>query len=233
MSALVAGDLRIRRQSLHDVVVDRLRDLIVEGLLQPGQRLNERLLCEQMGVSRTPLRESFKVLASEGLIEILPNRGATVAPLTADELREVVDVLSGLEAVVGPLVVGNIDAAGIDKLETLHRTMLGHYRQQDLPAYFRVNQEIHLLLVESTGNRTLLETYTALNLRIRRYRYMANLASDRWAQAVAEHEAMMQALRRRDGQALGQLLQTHLRAKAEHVLHSGLADAAGPRSAAG
>ena len=232
MSAILAGDLRIRRQSLHDVVVDRLRDLIVEGLLQPGQRLNERLLCEQMGVSRTPLRESFKVLASEGLIEILPNRGATVAPLTTDELREVVDVLSGLEAVVGPLVAGNIDDAGIEKLETLHRTMLEHHRQQDLPAYFRVNQEIHLLLVESTGNRTLLETYTALNLRIRRYRYMANLASDRWAQAVAEHEKIMQALRRRDGQALGRLLQAHLRAKAAHVLHSGLADAASPRSAA-
>ena len=226
MSAILAGDLRIRRQSLHDVVVDRLRDLIVEGLLQPGQRLNERLLCEQMGVSRTPLRESFKVLASEGLIEILPNRGATVAPLTTDELREVVDVLSGLEAVVGPLVVRNIDDAGIAKLETLHRTMLEHHRQQDLPAYFRVNQEIHLLLVESTGNRTLLETYTALNLRIRRYRYMANLASDRWAQAVAEHEKIMQALCHRDGQALGRLLQAHLRAKAEHVLLSGLTDAA-------
>lgn len=232
MSATLIGDLRIRRQSLHDVVVDRLRDLIVEGLLPPGQRLNERLLCEQLGVSRTPLRESFKVLASEGLIEILPNRGATVAPLTTEELREVVDVLSGLEAVVGPLVVGNIDDAGIEKLETLHRTMLEHHRQQDLPAYFRVNQEIHLLLVESTGNRTLLETYTALNLRIRRYRYMANLANDRWAQAVVEHEEIMQALRRRDGQALGHLLQTHLRAKAEHVLHSGLTDAASPRSAA-
>lgn len=232
MSALSVGDLRIQRQSLHDVVVDRLRDLIVEGVLPPGQRLNERLLCEQLGVSRTPLRESFKVLASEGLIEILPNRGATVAPLTTAELREVVDVLSGLEAVVGPLVVANIDEAGIEQLESLHRDMLEHYRQQDLPAYFRVNQEIHLVLVESTGNRTLLDTYTALNLRIRRYRYMANLANERWAQAVAEHEEIMRALRRRDGHALGHLLQTHLRTKAEHLLHSGLTDTASPQSAA-
>ena len=147
MSAILVGDLRIRRQSLHDAVVDRLRDLIVEGVLQSGQRLNERLLCEQLGVSRTPLRESFKVLASEGLIELLPNRGATVAPLTTEELREVVDVLSGLEAVVGPLVVENIDDAGIEKLESLHRTMLEHHRDRNLPAYFRANQEIHRLLV--------------------------------------------------------------------------------------
>jgi DNA-binding GntR family transcriptional regulator len=224
MSTVLAGDLRIRRQSLHDVVVNRLRDLIVEGVLPPGQRLNERLLCEQLGVSRTPLRESFKVLASEGLVEILPNRGATVAPLTIDELKEVVDVLSGLEGVVGPLAAERIDAAGMEKLEALHRTMLKHHRLQDLPAYFRVNQEIHLLLVEATGNRTLLDTYTALNMRIRRYRYMANLANERWTQAVVEHELIMQAMRRRDGKALGHLLQAHLRAKAEHVLHNGLSE---------
>ena len=220
MSAAVVGDLRIRRRSLHDVVVDRLRDLIVEGVLGPGQRLNERLLCEQLGVSRTPLRESFKVLASEGLIEILPNRGATVAPLTIEELKEVADVLCGLEAVVGPLAAARIDALGVQRLEALHQAMLEHHRQGDLPAYFRLNQEIHLRLVEATGNRTLLDTYTALNLRIRRYRFMANLASDRWAQAVAEHEEIMRALRRRDGTALGALLQAHLRTKTEHVMHS-------------
>lgn len=232
MSAAVLGEMRIQRQSLHDVVVDRLRDLIVEGVLEPGQRLNERLLCEQLGVSRTPLRESFKVLASEGLIELLPNRGAIVAPLTIDEIKEVADVLSGLEAVVGPLAAARIDASGAQKLETLHKAMLKHHRQGDLPAYFRLNQEIHLRLVEATGNRTLLETYTALNLRIRRYRFMANLASDRWAQAVAEHEEIMEALRRRDGTALGALLQAHLRTKTEHVMQSLLVQEALSRAAA-
>lgn len=220
MTASAISDLQIRRQSLHDMVVDRLRDLIVEGVLRPGQRLNERLLCEQLGVSRTPLRESFKVLATEGLVEILPNRGARVAPLTIEDLKEVVEVLSGLEAVVGQLAAERMDARRAQKLEALHRAMLKHHRQHDLPSYFRVNQEIHLRLVEATGNRTLLDIYTTLNLRIRRFRYMANLATDRWAQAVAEHEEIMEALRRRDGAALGDLLQAHLRTKAEHVLQS-------------
>ena len=220
MNPVLAGELPIRRQSLHDVVVDRLRDLIVEGVLAPGQRLNERLLSEQLGVSRTPLRESFKVLAAEGLIEILPNRGARVAALTVADFKEVVAVLSGLEAVVGRLAVAHIDRDGLETLELLHRTMVGHYRRQDLPAYFRVNQQIHQHLVESTRNRTLLDIYVALNLRIRRYRYMANLAQQRWAQAVAEHEDIMKALRSRDGEALGNLLQLHLRTKADHVLQS-------------
>jgi DNA-binding GntR family transcriptional regulator len=220
MNTALVGDLRIRRQSLHDVVVDRLRDLIVEGVLAPGQRLNERLLSAQLGVSRTPLRESFKVLAAEGLVEILPNRGATVAPLTIDDLKEVVDVLSGLEAVVGRLAAARIDADSLETLELLHRTMLAHYRQQDRPAYFRVNQQIHLHLVEAARNRTLLDVYVALNLRIRRFRYLANVANTRWSQAVAEHEEIMKALRRRDGEALGDLLQVHLRTKTEHVLQS-------------
>jgi DNA-binding GntR family transcriptional regulator len=180
------------------------------------------LLCEQLAVSRTPLRESFKVLAAEGLIEIQPNRGATVGALTIEEFNEVVEVLGGLEAVVGPLAAERIDDARMGRLEALHRAMLDRHRHHDLPAYFRINQEIHLLLVEATANRTLLDTYTALNLRIRRYRYMANLASARWAQAVAEHEEILQALRARRGKALGDLLQAHLHAKSAHVLQSGL-----------
>ena len=159
-------------------------------------------------------------MASEGLIEILPNRGATVAPLTIEDLQEVVDVLSGLEAVVGRLAAEKIDAGRVQKLEALHRAMLKHHRQHDLPAYFRVNQQIHLALVEATGNRTLLDTYTALNLRIRRFRYLADLASDRWAQAVSEHEGDRAGPRRRDGNALGALLQTHLRTKIQHVTQS-------------
>lgn len=220
MNTAMVGDLRIRRQSLHDVVVDRLRDLIVEGVLAPGQRLNERLLSEQLGVSRTPLRESFKVLAAEGLVAILPNRGATVTPLTSDDLKEVVDVLSGLEAVVGRLAAERIDADSLRTVELLHQTMLSHHQHRDRPAYFRVNQEIHLRLVEAARNRTLLDIYVGLNLRIRRFRYMANLDESRWAQAVVEHEEIMKALRRRDGNALGNLLQVHLRTKTEHVLHA-------------
>lgn len=220
MNTAMVGDLRIRRQSLHDVVVDRLRDLIVEGVLAPGQRLNERLLSEQLGVSRTPLREGFKVLAAEGLVDILPNRGATVTPLTSADLKEVVDVLCGLEAVVGRLAAERIETDGLRTVELLHQTMLSHHQHRDRPAYFRVNQQIHLQLVEAARNRTLLDIYVGLNLRIRRFRYMANLDDSRWTQAILEHEEIMKALRRRDGGALGNLLQLHLRTKTEHVLHA-------------
>src|ERR1700687_6519391 len=79
---------KVKRQRLHDTVVDHLRNFIVEGLLAPGVKLNERTLCETLGISRTPLREALKVLAAEGLIDILPNRGASVSQMSEAGIRE-------------------------------------------------------------------------------------------------------------------------------------------------
>src|SRR5882757_1846175 len=89
---------KVERQRLHDTVVEHLRNFIVEGLLAPGVKLNERTLCETLGISRTPLREALKVLAAEGLIDILPNRGARVRQLGKRDLEELFDVMAGLES---------------------------------------------------------------------------------------------------------------------------------------
>jgi DNA-binding GntR family transcriptional regulator len=86
----------------------RLRDMIIEGTLAPGTRLNERVLCEQLMVSRTPLREAFKVLAGEGLIELLPNRGAQVAEMSVADIEQTFEVLGALEALSGQLACERI-----------------------------------------------------------------------------------------------------------------------------
>jgi DNA-binding GntR family transcriptional regulator len=85
-----AAPLEIDRRPLHEEVAERLRALLTEGRLEPGARLNERVLCERLGVSRTPLREAFKVLAAERLIELNPNRGASVVALVEDGCRAAV-----------------------------------------------------------------------------------------------------------------------------------------------
>ncbi|MDA0248390.1 MAG: GntR family transcriptional regulator, partial [Proteobacteria bacterium] len=87
----------IRREGLHQAVVVRLREAIVEGKISPGSRLSERLLCEQMGVSRTPMREAFKVLAGENLIHILPNKGAVVPRMSIEEVIQTFEVIAALE----------------------------------------------------------------------------------------------------------------------------------------
>ena len=175
----------------------------------------ERQLCEMLGISRTPLREALKVLASEGLIELLPNRGARVRHLNEHDLGELFEVMGGLEGLAGRLACENITDAEIAEIERLHYEMYGLYLHRDMHGYFRVNQLIHQKIVEAARNAVLLGTYASFAGRICRVRYSANFARkrERWGEAMREHEAILDALRRRAGSELSDILFEHLRNK--------------------
>jgi DNA-binding GntR family transcriptional regulator len=214
--ALAAGAVSDREdQSLHDETLTRLRDHIVEGHIPDGGRVPERQLCEMLGISRTPLREALKVLASEGLVELLPNRGARVRQLSEHDLGELFEVMGGLEGLAGRLACENITDAEIAEIERLHYEMYGFYLHRDMHGYFRVNQLIHQKIVEAARNAVLLGTYSSFAGRIRRVRYSANFARkrERWGEAMREHEAILDALRRRAGSELSDILFEHLRNK--------------------
>lgn len=221
------GDLRLSSnvtslvRSLHGEVLERLRDYIVEGNILPGARIPERALCDRFGISRTPLREALKVLASEGLIELLPNRGARVRLIDEQELIELFDVMGGLEALAGRLACEKITPAKFDEIERLHHEMYGHYLQRNLHGYFACNQAIHDRIVAAADNTTLRATYLNFAGRLRRVRYAANLDADRdrWGEAMREHEEILDALRRRAGDALSDILFRHLRNKRRAAAH--------------
>ena len=202
--------------TLHDGVLSRLRDLIVEGRLRPATRIPEKELCAEFGVSRTPLREALKVLAAEGLVELRPNRGAHVRCFTDDDVRNTFEVLAALESAAGRLACARITDAEIAAIEGLHYEMYGYYMRRELPAYFRLNQAIHLSIVEAARSPTLKETYMGFTARMRQFRYSANtIIRDRWGEAMREHEQMLDALRKRDGVGLGSILFDHLLKKYE------------------
>jgi DNA-binding GntR family transcriptional regulator len=213
--------------TLHGEILTRLRDYIVEGNLAGGARIPERQLCVMFGISRTPLREALKVLASEGLVDLLPNRGARVRALSAQTLRELFDVMGGLEALAGRLACENMTDEEFAEVERLHHEMYGFYLRGDLHGYFQRNQSIHQKILAAARNSVLSATYASFAGRIRRVRYFANLAHkrDRWGEAVREHEAILDALRRRDGAELSNILFLHLRNKqlaaAEYIQKEG------------
>jgi DNA-binding GntR family transcriptional regulator len=215
----------IVRRPLHEEAVDRLRDLIVQGELAPGQRLNERLLSGKLAISRTPLREAIKLLATEGLVELLPNRGAVVATMDTARLAETLQVMGALEGLAGELACRNATPAQIEEIRGLHNDMLRMHSRSDLAGYFRYNQAIHLKIVEASGNPVLANTYRHLNVNVRRARYMANLSKERWDAAVGEHEEILRALAARDVARLKRLLRDHLANKMASVL-TGLEKAA-------
>lgn len=203
----------INRPSLHTELTERLRSMIVEGVLPAGEKVPERELCEKLGVSRTPMREALKVLAADGLLTLEPNRGARVRAITLDDLEEVFPLLGALEALAGELACKHINDRQLEELRQTHDDMVGHFEQSDMPGYFTLNQRIHELIMEAAGNPTLTTMYRSLATRVRRARYLANMSQERWQQAVDEHEQIIDALEQRKGELLGSILKRHLENK--------------------
>ena len=207
----------IDRRPLHAQAVGLLRDMIVRGDLVPGSRLNERVLCERLSISRTPLREAMKTLAAEGLVQLLPNRGAVVAAIDVDEVAALFQVMGALEALAGELACAHATDADIAEIAVLHYQMRLHYARRERAEYFRYNQTIHERIFEAAGNSVLLDVYRKLSGRLRRARFAANLSDERWSKAMQEHDEILDALTRRNGLRLRTLLQQHLRNKLEVV----------------
>jgi DNA-binding GntR family transcriptional regulator len=207
-----------RIPNLHHDTLSALRDLIIHNELPPGTRLTETMLSERFSVSRTPLREALKVLSSEGLVEILPNRGARVVTLTLADIKNLFEVIAALESHAGRLACENISEAEICDLKAIHCQMQATFLRSDLPEYFRLNQIIHSQIVAASRNTILARTHQNLNARLLRARYLANQVDhDRWAAAMREHELIVQALERRDGTRTAELLLLHLRHKFEAI----------------
>lgn len=203
----------ISRRYLHDEVADRMRELIRSGEMEPKERINEGELTERFGISRTPLREAIKILATEGLLELLPNRGARVASITEEELEDVIEVIAGLEATAGDLACRTISDAEIDAIQIDHDAMLAAFKARDEVGYFAHNRLIHEAIMAAARNTTLAGIYQSLSGRIQRSRYRAHQTDEQWQVAISEHEEMIVHLRARDGAALGTLLREHIRNK--------------------
>ena len=214
----VAVGFRAKTPTLHHGVLSSLRDLIVYNELSPGTRLTESVLCERLNVSRTPLREALKVLSHEGLVEILPNRGARVVTLTQEDVKHLFEVIGALESLAGKLACAQITDAELCDIKAVHYQMQANFIRRDLPGYFRLNQIIHRSIVDAARNPVLGSMHENLNSRLLRARYLASrMDQERWAAAMREHELIIDALDRRSADEAADLLLQHLRHKYEAI----------------
>ncbi len=218
------NDYAIVRRSLHDEIADGLRDMIVKGELIPGEKAPEAALCARFGVSRTPMREALKALASEGLIRLIPNRGAIVAKITRAEVDELFPIMGALEGLAGELACARITSAKIARIRKLHEQMVGCYERGEIAPYYRLNRQIHDAFLEAAENATLSALFQNLLVRSSTVRFTAKKSPARWDEAVADHQAMLTALEARDGIALGRILREHIRHDIEMVIEALAAD---------
>ncbi len=213
-------ETRIERQSLHDAILTRLRDMIIEGHLAPGARLNEGQIGAQLGVSRTPLREAIKFLASEGLVELVPSRGAIVKSFGAKEVHDMLEVIRMLEQQAGIQACKTASDQDIARLRAVHDEMIACYARKDRLAYYKLNQDIHTAIVALVDNGALSEVHGRLQTRLKRIRFIGHEGPERWSKAVAEHEEIIAALEARDPERLSAILGQHLTLAWERVKDS-------------
>ena len=214
----MAEILPLARPTAPPPVLERLRQRVVEGLHAPGDKLNERELSALLQVSRTPLREAIRMLAAEGLVELLPNRGAVVALLSAQDVADTFELIAALEGQSGELAAQRISAAALAEVQALHYEMLAAFTRRDLPAYYRLNALIHQHITDAAGNRVLSQTWANINARLQALRFRSNFDGAKWQRAMDEHSRMIELLAARDADGLRRLMVTHLLHKRDAVL---------------
>jgi DNA-binding GntR family transcriptional regulator len=204
----------LNRTDLTKQTYQVLKDRILRRQLQPGQRISVDEIAQHLGVSRTPVTDSLKRLAVEGLVEIVGRRGTFVSSLTALDVAELFDVRAIVELYAAQRILrdGKVDEF-LRRTETLmeamrHASESGDYR--DYPAFMEADRDFHLVLVELTGNSRLSDVYAGLNVHIQvsRAHYLSTVEDA--LQALREHDAILAAFRSGDASAVEQSLSAHI-----------------------
>ncbi len=198
----------IARTSLHTEVTARLRSLIVQSQIKPGERVPELEISKDLGVSRTPICEALKVLASEGLVDLLPLRGAVVKTFSDKDASDMLEVM-GLLEIFAAQKACQADQKKIDRVLAMHEKMKLLFAKGKRPEYFELNQKIHDELVEMSGNESLMMVHSMLSKRMRSLRYSGNSTPDNWRGALEDHEEIATALGKRDMKAIKKAVNDH------------------------
>ena len=205
-------------QNLHEAIFQKLRQLLVEGKIAPGSKLNERELAESLHVSRTPIREAIRRLAADGLVELIANRGAIAVQLSLEDVIHTFNVIADLEGFSGELAANNISDAILSELEALQYEMMASYARRDLSTYYKLNLRIHHLINQAANNPVLAQLFSQVNARIEALRFRSNQDGVKWEKAVEEHQEMLDALKARDSARMRRIMIKHVQNKRDVVV---------------
>jgi DNA-binding GntR family transcriptional regulator len=175
-------------------------------------------LCEEFGVSRTPLREALKVLESEGLIQLFRNRGAVVAPISVETIEEKLAVISALEGYAARQVCQHASDEELEELAQLHKQFAREYDPTEPERYFELHQAMHKRLLELANNPTLRDAHALLSRHVKRARIVGLKQHSRLPNVIEENAAIMRAVLARDPAAAQQAVEKHLSRVAQTVL---------------
>ncbi|GAB3713447.1 GntR family transcriptional regulator [Amycolatopsis oliviviridis] len=201
-------------KSKADLVYDNLREGIVNGVLKPGDRINMDELSRTLGVSKIPIREAVKRLESDGFLDSRVHSGVVVARVDQTEMRGVFLARGAIEGLVARLAADKVSDGLLVDLEATQRQMRDDLRAGRVDRLAELNSEFHRRLAESSGYRILADLTEQLLLTVRRYRVVAPVDEQNWESVVAEHDAIIAALRGGDSAAAAAAAEAHIMSQA-------------------
>ncbi len=195
----------IKHQSLVEQIVQGLEKKILEGTLKPGQRIIEGTLCKTLGVSRSPVREAFRILESKGFVTSEPRKGISVAKVTSQEAEDIYLIRASLESLATYLAVKKQNPKVIKKLKELHHQMGKVSVKTNINAYFNLNLKFHETLINACENNRLIELINNFDKQTRRYRLEA-ISVPGWVNAsIKIHKAIIKSFETGDAEEAEQL----------------------------
>ena len=204
---------------LSQKVYRALKTEIIKGSLKPGTKLSEGKIAEQMGVSRTPVREALKELAAEGFVKMNPNQAVAVSNASVKDVQEVLQIRGVLEGLAARLATKTINEEEIKELEKYQKRMEQYTNKDDVLAFSEMDAEFHELILNICGNNRLIQIRKNLSDQAHRYRIRSLSVPGRLKYSLKEHQEIVEALKRKNAEQADRLSQKHI----ENVLANILA----------
>jgi DNA-binding GntR family transcriptional regulator len=212
-----------RHQTLREKILENIRDAILKGTLKAGERVSEPDLAERYGISRTPIREAFRQLESEGYLTVVPRKGAVVTSLSERDVEEFYSIKSILEGYAARLAAEKLTEKELERLETINKRLSRLATAGDVKSFFRIHNEFHELFIKASGNEKLLELILQLLKKFDRLRVASLSLPGRMEISVQEHDKIIEAFKNHDGDTADQLVQKNA-AYGGQVLINSMAD---------
>lgn len=203
---------------LRDIVFQTLRKAILNGELEPGERLMETQLGEKLGVSRTPIREAIRKLELEGLVIMVPRKGAQVAQFTGKDIQDVLEVRASLEALAAKLACKHMDERSFLKLQLIIAEYEYAAKEDDIEVMIQKDIEFHDTIAEASRNERLVQLYNNMREQVQRYRITYLKNTEESSAVIAEHNAMLEALKNRDSELASQLATKHIETQCSSIM---------------
>lgn len=198
--------------TLREKILENVRDAIVSGSLKAGSRVSEPELAERYGISRTPIREAFRQLESEGYLTVIPRRGAVVSEFSPKDIDEFYAIKSIMEGYAARRACENLTAKDLERLQSINNKLAELARTGDIKHFFKIHSDFHELFIKAADNEKLHDLIAGLVTKFQRLRFTSLSLPGRMAVSVQEHEKIIEAFRKKDAD----LAETLVRQNAEY-----------------